>query len=979
LWIVAAVVFLGVIVAYALTRGRGPLLGEAEEAFLAGEFVAAEQMALAWIERTPPDRVGPGLELAWRCAMQAERYDSAVSYVERMPDGSLSFLKHASTASDVAIQRLRAFSRAERLLERASAITPDASDLLERRAYLFGLTGRSAQAEPIRLELVRRGARVWTMLWLICLGDDALENTELLEEVDESSSDPLTLMALARFAGERGRTAEGERVLSRAIELGAPLEARVLDARRAREAGDRSGFARVLVETAERSDSALLWWLRGVWCEERGEIPHAIRCHAEALSLQPNLSRSLVALARLLDAHGNERDRAARLRARAADLAEYLNAVKAVRQEQGRTQWTRVIRLARKLGLRVEATGWWSMGRAEWQTDAELAGLRDWLSSPVPTGPVRRVVPEDDPLLGFDRSAWPLPTWSSSTVTPVETLLARKPEEVVIRFEDVAPSTGLVFTFEPYPGRTAAGPRMFEFTGSGVALVDFDRDGWLDTLWGQGVPWPAGRAAPPEPAGPNGMNSPQDQLFRNLGGAAWRETTTEARVIDTGFTQGVSAGDLDADGFSELIVANIGGSVVWWNRGDGTFDMSPLPIASGWSTSLAVADFTEDGHPDIYVARYLGGAEIFSRTCPDGEGRPHSCLPQHFPAESDTFLRGSGDGKFVDETRAAGLVETDGKGLGVAAADFNGDGRLDLFVTNDTTPNFLWVRQPGKASEPVTYQDEGLASGLALNGEGRAQADMGIALDDADGNGLFDLFVTKFYNETNTLSRQIRPGEFVDATGGSGLGESSLRLLGFGTQFVDADLDGLPDIGLVNGHIDDARHRGEPFEMRPQFYRNLGEGRFRELRADTIGDCFSRESLGRGMARGDWNHDGRDDLFASHIGSPATLYENRSPREASAPPGWVSLELVGASGAREPIGAIVDVVAEGKRFAKVLAAGDGYLSCNARRITFGLGNARSIERVTVRWPGGVEVPVAGIEPGARWLIVEGRAEPVRLP
>lgn len=206
-----------------------------------------------------------------------------------------------------------------------------------------------------------------------------------------------------------------------------------------------------------------------------------------------------------------------------------------------------------------------------------------------------------------------------------------------------------------------------------------------------------------------------------------------------------------------------------------------------------------------------------------------------------------------------------------------------------------------------------------------------------------------------------------------------MRMLGFGTQFVDADLDGRPDIALVNGHIDDARHRGEPFEMRPQFYRNLGTGRFKELRADAVGECFARESLGRGMARGDWNHDGREDLFASHIGSPATLFENRSPNDSSSTADWLSLELVATSGAREPIGAVVELIAGRTRLVKVLPAGDGYLSSNTRRITFGLRGADPIQRIEIRWPGGHKSMVEGVAPGARWLVVEGRSAATPLP
>lgn len=950
---------------------HGDSLDDAEALLRAGKFAEAEERALRLADR--PGHSTAALAVAFRAAMRAKRNAEAVTYVQRMPDDSPVFPSFATAAADVAVYRLGAFQQAQSLLERVARVDPDDPAIVERRAFLFGLTGRSAMAEPLRLELVRRGVQVWTALWLLCLGDDALENTELLAELDEQTDDSLALYALARWKGERGDAASARQLLRRAIERGAPAEAIVFSGRLAREADDREELDQLLAGSASTTDSAGLWWLRGVWCEDRGLPREAIRCHAEAVSRQPNMSRSLIPLARLLEAEG-QFEPARRLRERAADLALYLNAVKGVRQEAGRPQWERVVSLAQKLSLLPEAAAWWSMGRPEWCSDSSVRPMRDWLESHRDATPRGRMLPEADPLGDFDLSAWPLPELNARNSR-------QRPGDVPqttpakIRWEDVAAGTGLDFVFQPTPGDSAAGPRMFEFTGGGMAVFDFDRDGWLDTWWTQGIPWPAGRNTPPQPETTN----PTDKLFRNNLGVSWSDITDQSRAVETGFGQGVAAGDLDGDGFPEIVVANIGQTVVQWNKGDGTFACDVLPVATGWNTSLAIADLNEDGHADIYVVRYLGGPEVFVRTCPDTDGHQHSCLPQHFPAEPDCFLRNQGDGTFLDETREQGLEETDGKGLGVAIADFSGDGRLDIFVANDTTPNFCWVRQ--SAGTGSRFLDEGLIRGLALNGEGRAQADMGIALDDVDGNGLFDLFVTKFFNEMNTLSLQVMPGLFVDSTVSSGLGQSSLHLLGFGTRFVDADLDGRPDIAITNGHIDDVRYRGEPFEMRPQFYRNEGRGRFRELMADEAGQFFARKALGRGMAKGDWNHDGREDLFISHIGSPAALVENQSPRpdESDSAPGWVSVELVGVNGAREPIGARVELIAGGTRYVKVLAAGDGYHSSDPRRMTFGLGTARTIEQVTIVWPQGLTETVTGMTAGRRWLVIQGRGRASVLP
>lgn len=976
-----AVLFLSFL-CWRLTRSTTSI-EDAEKLLRNGEYEKAEIAGLR-ISQNAASKAA-GLSVAYRSALQAKRFEDALTHFECLPDDSRQFRSFAAAASDMALNSLHLFQRAELLLQRASAVEPENLDIIERRAFLLGLTGRSQKAEPLRLNLVRHGVRTWTMLWLICLGDDALENSEMLESVSEDTTDPLALFALARLVSERGHPEQAREMLQRAIAIDAPVEAVVAAGKLAREAGDRQELRDLLIRSADVTDSATLWWLRGVWCEDHGRLKEATRCHAEAVMLQPNLSRSLMPLARLMELDGNVR-LADTLRERVSNLALYLNAVKAVRQEPQKPQWERVLSLCNTLSLDTEAAGWLTMGRPEWMRDEPVRAIVEWVKTQRTSTHHGRVAPESHPLFNVDLSKWPMPDFAihgsenpsvltQQQNTPTKEPAAPDSARTPIHWSDVASDTGLNFVFEPVPGSTTAGPRMFEFTGGGVAVWDYDCDGFLDTFWTQGIHWPAGQSLPPKPT----TADPTDQLFRNLSGRHWQNSTTYAGIRETGFGQGVAAGDLNEDGFPDLIVTNAGDAFVHWNHGDGTFTAEQLPVPTGWSTSVAIADLNTDSLPDIFVVRYLGGPEIFTRTCPDSDKHPHSCLPQHFPAEPDLFLRSQGDGQFINETIVNGFDDKDGKGLGVAVADFSGDGRLDVFVANDTTPNACWIAQ---SPESVPrFADLGLANGLALNADGRAQADMGIALDDADGNGLLDLFITKFFNETNTLYLQIEPGLFADSTSGTGLGDTSLRLLGFGARFVDADLDGWSDIVITNGHIDDVRHRGEPFEMPPQFYRNTGNLTFEELNSEELGPFFSREVLGRGMAKGDWNHDGREDIFISHIGSPAAVLENTSPPQIGTEGAlnWVSLELVGIRGTRDPVGAKIELTANGRKHSKFVAAGHGYLASDSRRIMFGIGSASRIETIQITWPNGTMEVIGDVPADQRYVIIEGRPQAVPQP
>ncbi|MBW3599040.1 MAG: CRTAC1 family protein, partial [Planctomycetes bacterium] len=321
-------------------------------------------------------------------------------------------------------------------------------------------------------------------------------------------------------------------------------------------------------------------------------------------------------------------------------------------------------------------------------------------------------------------------------------------------------------------------------------------------------------------------------------------------------------------------------------------------------------------------------------------------------------------------TQEAGIVLPDGKGLGIVAGDFAGEGRVSLFIANDTTPNFYLVNQAAPGERPQ-FADRALIAGLGLNEEGRTEACMGVAAGDADGDGRLDLFITNFESDSNTLYRNTDGRLFLDATRDARLREPSLPMLGFGTQFLDADLDGRLDLVVANGHIDNFGAGAAAYQMPPQFFHNLGAGRFAEAKAETLGSYFQGRYLGRGLARCDWNGDGREDVVISHLDAPAALVTNRTTPAGNS----LSIRLSGVTSARDAIGAVVRAKAGDAVLVRQLTAGDGYQASNQRTLHFGLGDRDRVDELTIHWPSGQIDTAEGLEAGRGYLFIEGRPGP----
>jgi len=515
-------------------------------------------------------------------------------------------------------------------------------------------------------------------------------------------------------------------------------------------------------------------------------------------------------------------------------------------------------------------------------------------------------------------------------------LESSKRTESRIRFVGVAPDVGFEFTYL----NGAVGQRlMSEATGGGCGWLDFDRDGNWDLYCVQG--------GAVEPNGNSFQES--DRLFRNVDGR-FVDVTEEVCVDERRYSQGVSIGDFDNDGFDDVFVTNIGGNTLWRNQGDGTFrhwGFDLEPPWSGWSSSSAWADIDRDGDLDLYVCNYVNFDPLNPIDCRDAAGNRIQCQPNQVLPVPDHFFRNLGDGTFREEADRLGLRGDGNRALGVVVADLVGDEQPEIYVANDATANFLFV-----ADAIGHFEDVALRQGCAVDANGRAQASMGISVGDFDRNGRLDLYLTHFEGEWNTLYGNFGDEGFRDVTGEVGGVDATLSRVGFGTAWQDFDQDGSDDLFVANGHIDDLG-RSQVLAMSPQLF-TISHERFHDV-SENAGAYFRQVFVGRGCAEADFDGDGDFDLAVIHQNSAAELLENRSERGH-----WLAFDFVGRKSNRRGIGVRMTLRQSNTTLVQELYGGGSYCSSRQPRLIFGLGDDAAACDVEVRWPSGVIQVLSGI-------------------
>lgn len=520
----------------------------------------------------------------------------------------------------------------------------------------------------------------------------------------------------------------------------------------------------------------------------------------------------------------------------------------------------------------------------------------------------------------------------------VETIDIRKSPIV---FEDTAKASGLTVAH----ASAAHGQfRLVETMGGGVGLIDFNEDGRLDIFICQGS------ELPPEISD----KTRGAQLYQNQGDGKFVNVAQKAGVAFRGYGQGVAVGDYDGDGHSDIFVSGFQSSALYRNKGDGAFEELSGKAGlknEGWATSTAFADLDRDGDLDLYVVRYLAdtvdAAGRPTVTCNALPGQIGYCPPLAHNSAPDSLYRNNGDGTFTDIGPSIGLSESDGNGLGLAIADFDEDGRLDIFVANDKTPCRFYHNLGN-----MKFEEVGLAWGLAYNESGEPTAAMGVAVGDADGDGRIDILVTNFYEEGATFYRNLGKGRFEVATSRARLKSPTRSRLGFGAGFVDFDNDGKLDLFIANGHVNDVRPLRMPYQMPAQLFRNLGKGRF-EDQSENSGDYFRKEWLGRGAAFGDFNNDGRIDILVTHNEGPPALLQNISDQNRQNHFLNLTLRPEKVGKAVSAVGTVVKVCLDDQQTVlRQLAAGTSYLSSHDSRFCIGTGGFKVARSIEVCWPSG---------------------------
>jgi enediyne biosynthesis protein E4 len=554
------------------------------------------------------------------------------------------------------------------------------------------------------------------------------------------------------------------------------------------------------------------------------------------------------------------------------------------------------------------------------------------------------------------RSASPAPDQRPAVVAPQKEAAKTRPSGP-IEFVDVTAQAGIHFKHN-----TGAFGKKYlpETMGSGVCFIDYDNDGWQDIFFVNSMDWPEHKTGKSYPA-----------LYHNNHDGTFTDVTQQAGLAIESYGLGCAVGDYDNDGFDDLYLTTVGSNHLFHNLGNGKFAdvTAKAGVASpGFSASAVWFDYDNDGKLDLFVTHYIEWSVEKDQYCSLDNKNKSYCTPQTYKGESSHLYHNKGNGVFEDVTKRAGLLDPTSKALGVALLDYDNDGWIDLFVTNDTEPNKLYHN-----NQDGTFTDVGVNVGVAFSDSGRVRAGMGTDAADIDGSGFPSVVIGNFTNESMALYRSDGSGLFTDESTRSGISQMTPQSLTFGCFFMDYDLDGLLDIVAANGHVSDDIAVVQPtlrYAQPTGVYRNVGNRKFEDV-SGKLGRAIQKPVVGRGLAYADFDNDGDLDLVITANNGPARLLRNENANQNDV----LRVKLIGTKSNRDAIGAKVTLsTSGGATLSRMVKGGSSYLSQSELPLTFGLGKpgaAKSL-RLQIAWPSGHKDSIADVKPNQFVTIQEGK-------
>ena len=924
---------------FALREAKTPvedLLRYARAALQDKHFADAEQLVASISPEDP--YFTEAMLIAGESATRLDRLEDAVKYYRSIPvDASDNSVLAQFSLANVLIHTGDMTSALE-AFERVLKAEPADVATHSRVAFLYAASARRWESRP-HLELILRsgGATVEELALLADL-ERPVDEEGYLKKCQQSWPHDLNVrLGLASISAQNGQLAAAVLELQKIIHERPELMAAqaLLGELLASERSSRfDAWHGKLPSDADRWPD--IWYARGARARLLGHQKIAARCYWEVLRISPIHRRANYQLGRILaelqDANADGFAEQSR------QLFSLTQALMHALRSEGRNEviMQQIVQTLDHMGRVWETCAWAQLSRknfpqSEWPSEF-LQRLAPLLNDQLPM-----VLADRNLAMKCDLSSFPEYTGILSARIPEPRTAPDSAASTTMQFREES-AIGIDFVYQNAADDSTRGSRMQEQTGGAVTVVDIDQDGWQDLYFVQGAEWPASSSVPVL------TDSLIDRIYHNRFGRTFEDITTLTEIHERGFGQSCTAGDFNNDGFDDLYVANIGQNSLLLSNGDGTFTQAEIPVESPvhWTSSCAIADINSDGLPDLVDINYVSGSDAFSRIC---SGR--ACSPSAFDGTLDQVHFSNGDGTFSTISASTSVAESKGLGLIVFR---NPDTEFpSIFVANDQTPKFLLSLTIDESGKPG-LMDSAFQTGLGYSGDGLLTAAMGIAADDVDNNGLIDFFVTNFKDESNTLYLQISEGLFQDLSRTAGLDAAGIPFVGWGTQFLDADLDGDLDLVVANGHVEDYRDEEGEYHMRPQLFRNMGDAQFQEVASEQAGDYFAEKFLGRGLAKLDWNQDGLTDFAVSNMGGPASVVTNTTETTGA----FINFRLHATTTSRDVFYSRVEVRTDQSVWVRQLCAGSGYHASNERQLQFGLGADAVVRSVRVFWPSGAE-------------------------